>query len=67
LSIHYLDRILYNAGMLNVMARIRQDLGSSKYGLVDELWFISSTKMISASPSIVGLGWKTAHAFLAFD
>jgi hypothetical protein len=63
----YLDRIMYNAGILNVMARTRPDLGSSRYGLVDEPWFIPFSKMISASPSMVGLGWKTAHAFPAFD
>jgi hypothetical protein len=50
------------------MARSRQDLGSNRFGLVDDLSFFSFAKMISVSQPIVGLGWRIAHhAFPAFD
>jgi hypothetical protein len=48
------------------MVRSRRDLGSSRFGLVDDLCFIPFEKMISASKPIVGLGWKTALVFPLF-
>jgi hypothetical protein len=48
------------------MARSRRDLGSSRYGLADDLWFIPFEKMISASQPIVGLGWRRGLVFSLF-
>jgi hypothetical protein len=59
---HCLDRILHDASILNVMARSRRDSGSSRFWLVDDLWFILFEKTILASQPIVGIGWKTPLA-----
>jgi hypothetical protein len=55
-----------SARILNVMARSRWDLGSSRFWLVDDLSFGPFEKMISASQLIVGLGWETALVFPLF-
>jgi hypothetical protein len=60
---HYLDRIMYDASILNVMAKqSRRDSGSSRLWLVDGLCFIPFEKKISASQQTVCLGQKTALA-----
>jgi hypothetical protein len=42
-------RFLYNARILNVVARSRRDLGSSRLWLVEDLQLIRCAKMISTS------------------
>jgi hypothetical protein len=45
------------------MARTRWDIGSSRFGLADDLNFIPIAKMILTSQPVVGLGWKTVLVF----
>jgi hypothetical protein len=43
-----LTRFMYNARILNVMARTRRDLALSRFRLVEDLWVIIFAKIISS-------------------
>jgi hypothetical protein len=49
------------------MARDRLDLGSSRFGQVEDLWLYLFAKRISILQQAVGLGSKVLNNFQVFD